>query len=420
MPIAMSIEDAIAKWGEVLIQRLRHQNDVSVRSLVSELVELVKRDRTAVAQGARRVAEAEAVKELETERARMRAEAEQTRAGELEAARTKAQQALQEKLAAARVQADKALAVEVAKVRAKAEQVPAAELGGVRAEATASARADEWQASSARLQRLLDSVRALDEARSLSQALDILTDRTVAEAPRVAVLMVQAARVRGWRFLGFAEIREAGSVDLAVQETGLIGRAIAETEVCSVQAGPAGAPAGSLPSFATLPAGRTALAVPVQVGGRVTAVVYADDATDLDERQSAGWQSTVEILARHAGHCLETLTAVRVSQLADGGRSTATEPPQSSVAGRQPVDDTEDAARRYARLLLSEIKLYNEAAVKAGREGRDLFERLRPEIERARGLYEERISPSLKARNLYFDQELVRTLADGDPSLLEG
>ena len=161
-----------------------------------------------------------------------------------EAARTKAQQALQEKLAAARAEADKALAAEVAKVRAKAEQVLAAELGGVRAEATASARADEWQASSARLQRLLDSVRALEEARSLSQVLDILTERTVAEAPRVAVLMVQAARVRGWRFVGFAEIREAGSVDLAVQETGLIGRAIAETEVCSVQAGPTGAPAG--------------------------------------------------------------------------------------------------------------------------------------------------------------------------------
>ena len=148
--------------------------------------------------------------------------------------------------------------------------------------------------------------------------------------------------------------------------------------MCSVQAGPAGAPAGSLPSFATLPAGRTALAVPVQVGGRVTAVVYADDATDLDERQSAGWQSTVEILARHAGHCLETLTAVRVSQLADGGRSTATEPPQSSVAGRSRWMIPKTAARRYARLLLSEIKLYNEAAVKAGREGRDLFERLRP------------------------------------------
>ena len=412
MPVAMSIEDAIEKRGEALIQRLRHQNDVSVRSLVSELVESAKRDRTAVAQEARRLAEGEAVKKLEAERARIRAEAEQTRTGELEAAREKAQQALQEKLAAAQAEADKTLAAEVAKVRVKAEQVLAAELGGV--------RADEWQASSARLQRLLHSVRALEEARSLSQVLDILAERTVAETPRVAVLMVQAARVRGWRFVGFAEIREAGSVDLAVQETGLIGRAIAETEVCWVQAGPTGAPAGSLPSFAALPAGRTALAVPVHVGGRVTAVVYADDATDSDERQSAGWQSTVEILARYAGHCLEMLTVIRVSQLADGGQSTATESPQSSVAGRQPVDDTEDAARRYARLLLSEIKLYNEAAVKAGREGRDLFERLGPEIERARGLYEERISPSLKARNLYFDQELVRTLADGNPSLLEG
>ena len=420
MPMAMSIEDAIEKWGEALIQRLRHQNDVSVRSLVGELVEFAKRDRTAVAQETRREAEAEAVKKLEAERARMRAEAEQTHAGELEAARTKARQALQEKLAAARAEADTTLAAEVAKVRAKAEQVLAAELGCVRADATASARADEWQASNARLQRLLDSVRALGEARSLSQVLDILTDRTVAEAPRVAVLMVQAARVRGWRFLGFAKIREAGSVDLAVQEAGLIGRAIAESEVCSVRAGPAGAPAGSLPSFAALPSGRTALAVPVHVGGRVAAVVYADDATDSDERQSAGWQSTAELLARYAGHCLETLTAVRVSQLADGGQSTATQSPQSSVAARQPVDDTEDAARRYVRLLLSEIKLYNEAAVKAGREGRDLFERLRPEIERARGLYEERISPSLKTRNLCFDQELVRTLADGDPSLLEG
>ena len=283
-----------------------------------------------------------------------------------------------------------------------------------------SAPGAEGQAAGAGLQRLLESVRALDQARSLSQVLDTLADCTVAEAPRVAVLVVQGARVRGWRFVGFAQIRDAGAIDLAAQETGLIGRAIAKTEVCSVKADSPGAPAGSLPPFATLPAHRSALAVPVHVGGRVTAVVYADDATDLNGLLSAGWQSAVEILARHAGHCLETVTAVRVSQLAGGGPPIATESPEDAVAERPPEEDTEDAARRYAKLLLSEIKLYNEAAVKAGREGRDLFERLRPEIERARSLYEERISPSLRARNLYFDQELVRTLADGDSSLLEG
>jgi hypothetical protein len=67
---------------------------------------------------------------------------------------------------------------------------------------------------------------------------------------------------------------------------------------------------------------------------------------------------------------------------------------------------------------VSEIKLYNENAVRLGREKRDLLERLRPEIDRARRLYEDRVSPSVGARGLYFQQELVQTLADGDAALL--
>ena len=67
---------------------------------------------------------------------------------------------------------------------------------------------------------------------------------------------------------------------------------------------------------------------------------------------------------------------------------------------------------------MSEIKLYNEAAVQVGRQKRDLLERLKPEIERARKLYSQRISPNVDARGALFQQELVQTLADGDPSLL--
>jgi hypothetical protein len=81
------------------------------------------------------------------------------------------------------------------------------------------------------------------------------------------------------------------------------------------------------------------------------------------------------------------------------------------------TDDEVQGARRYARLLVSEIKLYNEGAVRVGRERRDLQQRLKAEIERARRLYEERIAPSA-ARDVYFQQELVQTLADGDQSLL--
>ena len=76
------------------------------------------------------------------------------------------------------------------------------------------------------------------------------------------------------------------------------------------------------------------------------------------------------------------------------------------------------SARRYARLLVSEIKMYNEAAVQIGRQERDLLARLKPEIERARKLYSQRISPTVDSRSALFQQELVLTLADGDASLL--
>jgi hypothetical protein len=81
-------------------------------------------------------------------------------------------------------------------------------------------------------------------------------------------------------------------------------------------------------------------------------------------------------------------------------------------------NEDEDAARRYARLLVSEIKLYHEPAVSEGRRNRNLFERLRTEIDRAQRLYEERVPVQIRLKADFFGQELVRTLAGGDPALL--
>ncbi len=80
--------------------------------------------------------------------------------------------------------------------------------------------------------------------------------------------------------------------------------------------------------------------------------------------------------------------------------------------------EDEDAARRYARLLISEIKLYHESDVNQGKRERDLLQRLRLEIDRARRLYDERVPPDVRSRTHCFDEELVRTLADGNASLL--
>jgi molybdopterin converting factor small subunit len=62
--------------------------------------------------------------------------------------------------------------------------------------------------------------------------------------------------------------------------------------------------------------------------------------------------------------------------------------------------------------------MYNEQQVIMGRQYRDLYERLRDDIERSRKVYLERFPQSVVSQRDYFYEELVRVLADGDPSLL--
>jgi hypothetical protein len=75
-------------------------------------------------------------------------------------------------------------------------------------------------------------------------------------------------------------------------------------------------------------------------------------------------------------------------------------------------------ARRFARLLVSEIKLYNEQKVKDGRAHDDIYTRLRDEIDRSRQMYDKRVHPTVAPRYDYFHQELVSTLAEGDADKL--
>ena len=89
-----------------------------------------------------------------------------------------------------------------------------------------------------------------------------------------------------------------------------------------------------------------------------------------------------------------------------------------------PVEVTEEDrryhndARRFARLLVSEIKLYNEQKVKEGRAQNDLYNRLREEIDRSRQMYDKRVAPQVASRYDYFYHELVNTLAEGDAGKL--
>ena len=75
-------------------------------------------------------------------------------------------------------------------------------------------------------------------------------------------------------------------------------------------------------------------------------------------------------------------------------------------------------ARRFARLLVSELLLYNEDLVILGRKQRDIYSPLRDEIDRSRLAYDQRVPRSVSATVDYFREEMVRTLAGGDPTVL--
>ncbi|MGD9562124.1 MAG: hypothetical protein AB7F88_07870 [Pyrinomonadaceae bacterium] len=71
-------------------------------------------------------------------------------------------------------------------------------------------------------------------------------------------------------------------------------------------------------------------------------------------------------------------------------------------------------ARRFARLLVSEIKLYNEQKVTDGRNAGDLYDRLREAIDRSRDMYDKRVQQPVADKFDYFHYELVSSLAEGE------
>ena len=104
--------------------------------------------------------------------------------------------------------------------------------------------------------------------------------------------------------------------------------------------------------------------------------------------------------------------------------ATAPSMPRPTVPGAParpttPEDQkAHEDAKRFARLVVSEIKLYNETKVAEGRRSKDLYERLKEDIERGRQMYSDRVAAGVRDSTNYFFDELVRILAGGDASAL--
>jgi len=191
------------------------------------------------------------------------------------------------------------------------------------------------------------------------------------------------------------------------------------------------------------------LLLPIRAAGAVSAILYVDSGGS-----GALPEDALKLLAEFAGAQLERLMALggrattAVSENADAQAqpesAASLEPPTAAEVEHSEEDQraigvppspglwvgtdasqfneaeqkAHQDARRLARLLVSEIELYNKTQVLEGRKSKDLYKRLKPEIERSRQTYGQRFGETVGKQSDYFHDELVRTLAGNDPSLL--
>lgn len=415
-------EDQLRSIVEGIVTRLQAELDAQLAAVAeshqraqAELRESVEAEAERRSAARLEEARAEWSGRLQSEVAAARSEVERTMVAESMRARVEAEQAAADAAAQARRELEQAVAGErkragdeIARLTTELAESRAA-LDAERASAEiAIADARKTSAISAAAGNgtvgILDAIRAIDDSTSLSTALAAVTRGAASQAPRAAMFVVHGSELHEWPVAGVAGV-DAGPIRADGREAGFLSDVLRTGEPVTI-----GEQGGTLPAFARLPQGRSATAVPFTLGGRPVAVLYADEGNN--GQPSGPWRDTIQILGRHAAALLAYLTAVKTAQAMGlvGGAAPG--------AGAEPPDDEAQGAKRYARLLVSEIKLYNEGAVRVGRERRDLMQRLKAEIDRARKLYEERVPASIRGRETYFQQELVQTLAGGDQSLL--
>ena len=128
--------------------------------------------------------------------------------------------------------------------------------------------------------------------------------------------------------------------------------------------------------------------------------------SELDSEEEAPEEEEEEVLAE----AKEAVTPAESEPQPEG--------PITEKDVNEAAEEFEEALS-FARLLVSEIKLYNEDSVEEGRKNGDLYSRLKEQIDLSREVYEARIADEVRTEKDYFGEELVRILANGNTKLLD-
>ncbi len=269
-------------------------------------------------------------------------------------------------------------------------------------------------------------VSSIHEAHSQADILKALLEGAAKFAARAALFVVRGTTLAGWQARGLADENIRGtSID---GSKGLASRAIRDR---SRQSGSIAEFDDAFAQHQGAPHDNSCTIFPLVVKEKVAAVLYVDSGS----KASAGPDyAAVEVLTRFA--CLWLEHEAGKKQAALGGEGSAEgstlgagaapmpgAPSAGAVEpslGNVPPDEQEihKKAQRFAKLLVDEIKLYNQAKVAEGKQNRALYKLLREDIEKSRATYEKRYGGTPAASGKYFDSEVVRILADNDRSLL--
>jgi hypothetical protein len=308
---------------------------------------------------------------------------------------------------------------------------------------------------------LLKAISAIHAGATQREILRALLDNTVRYSGRAALFVIKAGAATGWQGRGFGKDDDDPIKDLPLEiSSGVTERAMQSRMAF---AGKSNEMDSQFVSRLGAPKDESVMVLPLVLKEKVAALVYADAGSDGGKMDAAAlellvvatsaWLEVVSLRkqAQKDGNPEPTIERTEAPRPAPAASAAVSDPfavhaPKHAMAAAaaaaapavavqpEPVSapvapseasemPSEDAdvhrkAQRFARLLADEIKLYNQAKVGEGRKSKDLYDRLREDIEKSRATYQKRYGSTVAAGADYFNQELIRSLAEDDISLM--
>lgn len=315
---------------------------------------------------------------------------------------------------------------------------------------------------------LLRAVSAIHAGTTQKEILRALLESTAGYSGRAALFVIKSGSATGWQGRGFDNSEDVKDFSLDVSSRAP-GRALQSR--AAVNAGVSEMDPRFISQFGA-PAEDSLLLLPLRLKDKVAALVYCDAGTagggkmeaaalELLVAATSAWLEVASLrkqalkegaaeagasekfeappvqtvssfsdpFAAHAPKHAADPVPIEEPAMAEAVAEVVSAPAAMAAAAAAPATDAfahmspEDAdvhrkAQRFARLLMDEIKLYNQAKVAEGRKHKDLYDRLKEDIDKSRATYQKRYGNTVAAGGDYLSSELIRSLAEDDVSLL--